>query len=126
MSLRDHTLHLTILFIIILNIFSVNVSLTLTEKIVNDDWKAIIDIDDPKVTKAAEFAVEEHNRQENTSISFVYVSLGKTKTDDKGTHYRMTINAFDAHIGDYCVYVIDKGNQKDYELVSFTGPLSKI
>lgn len=57
-------------------------------------WKPIDNPNAPEVVKIAKFAVDEHNKKQHTSLSFVSVLKGESQTV-AGVNYKLEISAKD-------------------------------
>ncbi|KAL8196496.1 hypothetical protein R6Q57_024791 [Mikania cordata] len=120
------TLVFTILVFLLGSIFF-NVSLASYGRTIlgEDDWTPVTNMSDPKVVSVGNFAVTTHNLQTQSSLIFVGVVDGETKSDG-GTNYKLIVAAKD--VGDvtlrnYVTLVIDRPYQNSLVLVSFEGPV---
>ncbi|KAI4365037.1 hypothetical protein MLD38_021057 [Melastoma candidum] len=74
-------------------------------------WSPIKDVDDPHIKEIAEFAVSEHNKRSNSSLTLEGVASGETQVV-AGVSYRLRIDCKD--LGCECV--------KRYEAVVWEKP----
>ncbi|KAI3456548.1 hypothetical protein Pfo_013211 [Paulownia fortunei] len=84
-------------------------------------WRPIDNPKDPEVVKIAKFAVTEHNKQANATLSFVTVVKGESQVV-AGMNYRLVISAKDGGAADpknYRALVWYKPWQKFIQLLSF-------
>ncbi|GER44893.1 Mo25 family protein [Striga asiatica] len=85
-------------------------------------WQQIKDLKDPEVVKMAKFAVEQHNKEASTNLSFVDVVNGYSQVVS-GIKYRLVLSAVDGGAGagdpgNYTAVVWSKPWQNSAKLLS--------
>lgn len=84
-------------------------------------WKPIDNPNAPEVAKIAKFAVDEHNKKQHTSLSFVSVLKGESQTV-AGVNYKLEISAKDGAAAapkNYTAVVYSRVWENYLELTSF-------
>lgn len=110
-------------FIFFLTFISFDSSVALEEGALTGGWKSIPNVTDPLIVDIGKFAVDEHNKDDHTSLKFGKVVKGDSQVV-AGTNYNLTIKAGDGKLeGNYVAVVWDKPWQKFRQLVSFNGPI---
>ncbi|CAI9270891.1 unnamed protein product [Lactuca saligna] len=86
-------------------------------------WRPIPNVAAPTVVDIGKFAVDEHNKNDHTSLKFEKVTKGESQVV-AGMNYKLTITAEDGSVNNnYEAVVWVKPWQKFRQLVSFKGPV---
>ncbi|KAK1424418.1 hypothetical protein QVD17_19747 [Tagetes erecta] len=114
--------HISFLMIIIVSLFF-NLYITTCvaengQKTVGN-WLEIASPDDPAVIEIGEFAVDEHNKDTNSTLKFERVVKGETQIVG-GMNWRLTIEVEDVQVVKNCeVLVYEQPWQNVTKLISF-------
>ncbi|XP_076911630.1 cysteine proteinase inhibitor 4-like [Bidens hawaiensis] len=116
MGSRCHNLPFILVIFFCLSIFY-NISIN-----ASSDWSRISP-SDPNVVRITQFAVTEHNSEQQTYLVYDSVVDGETYLDN-GRHYKLGFLAKDAihgyMVATYAAHVVENPNPV---LILFTGPL---
>ncbi|KAL7607094.1 cysteine proteinase inhibitor 5 [Lactuca sativa] len=83
-------------------------------------WLEIASPDDPAVIEVGQFAVDQHNKDTNSTLKFQSVVKGDTQIVG-GMNWRLTIEVKDDNSTKNCeAYVYEQPLQKVRKLISFT------